>query len=733
MNLVKESLAKLLATENLIVEHRQVSTAQFNVDTRVLTLPTWSHKENAVIDALIAHEVGHALYTPNEWNWTKEIPMQFVNVVEDIRIEMQMKRRYAGLSKTFYKGYQILSDEDFFKIEGEDISEFNIADRLNLWWKIGNYVDVPFTDDEKVFTEEARNLETFEDALALARKLFAYAKSELQQQKKEEEMLDANNPFEDLSEGRGEQQEGQHPLFDDEQSQQGKSEDQLENEGLDYDDHTVGKNGEQKEATGTEAGRNETNELAPEVPQVRTADDLDNALRELVALEGEENVYVELPKSLNPKTIVSNDEVSNLLNEFYTEKENLKLDEIVGDDYEYSMARIYTANLKQADEKFNKFIVSMKKEVNYLVKEFECKKAADGYARATVSRTGVLDTAKLHTYKYNEDLFRKITTIPDGKSHGLVFNVDWSGSMGNCIEDTLKQVFTLVTFCRKVGIAYDVYLFSDSYGLDPEKYNIEENFEHKNRLIVKNFSMINIMTSGVNNRKHDRQMHNLFRMVHGMRSYDSCGFPRRLGMGGTPLNEAMIAMNHILPEFQKRTGVQKVHLINLTDGEGFSVPYGREVSRYCAEGTMITRANIKSNCLLRDRRTGKVYNFSNDQYDQTDTFIYQLRDRFPQCEFMNIRLIGGNEWYRFKRACLGYDEEKIAAADAIWRKTKSFICTSSAYTVQYALHIKALDNDTDFEVAEDATKAQIKRAFAKSLGGKKMNKKILTSFIERIA
>ena len=78
MNIVKESLAKLLAQEDLIVEHRQVSTAQFNVETRVLTLPTWSHKENAVVDALIAHEVGHALYTPNEWDFIKEIPMQFV-------------------------------------------------------------------------------------------------------------------------------------------------------------------------------------------------------------------------------------------------------------------------------------------------------------------------------------------------------------------------------------------------------------------------------------------------------------------------------------------------------------------------------------------------------------------------------------------------------------------------------------------------------------------------------
>ena len=43
-----------------------------------------------------------------------------------------------------------------------------------------------------------------------------------------------------------------------------------------------------------------------------------------------------------------------------------------------------------------------------MVKEFECKKSQT-YAHASTSRTGVLDTTKLHTYKYNEDLFKKVT------------------------------------------------------------------------------------------------------------------------------------------------------------------------------------------------------------------------------------------------------------------------------------------------------------------------------------
>ena len=81
--------------------------------------------------------------------------------------------------------------------------------------------------------------------------------------------------------------------------------------------------------------------------------------------------------------------------------------------------------------------------MNYLVKEFECRKSADSYARATTSRTGVLDTSKLHTYRYNEDLFKKVTTLAEGKSHGLMFLLDWSGSMTNVMEDTIKQLFNL--------------------------------------------------------------------------------------------------------------------------------------------------------------------------------------------------------------------------------------------------------------------------------------------------
>ena len=729
MNLVKESLAKLLAQEDLIVENRPVETAQFNVETRVLTLPIWEHDQAEVIDSLIAHEVGHALYTPNEWDFLAEVPMQFVNCIEDVRIEKLMKRRYEGIPKTFYRGYKILADQDFFQIQDKDIDTLGFIDRINLQYKIGNFVDVDFSDEEKPFLAKCDALETFEDVIELSKEICAFMKEQWEkaQEEKEEEIelpsaqadndiTDGDNELEDLSEGRTPQ------------PSEGKEDDKEEGQ----------EKPQPKAAHGKEVGRN-TEEPQEFVPTVETLDALNDGLKSLANAEGLEYDYIELPKTISSKFFVSNKEVSELMNTFYVGKENLRHIKDFSDQYELHMAREYTKNIDNADAEYRKFKISQNKEVNYLVKEFEMKKAADSYARATTSRTGVLDTAKLHTYKYNDDIFRKVTTIPEGKNHGLVFNVDWSGSMSNCILDTIKQVLTLVSFCRKVGIGYDVYLFSDNFEKDEHKYHEDPSTEGK--VILRDFRMLNVLSSSSNNRSHDKQAHNLFRLASSFRGYYSCGVPNKMNLGGTPLNEATISLNHIIPSFKKRTGAQKVHVINLTDGEGYSIRYGKKVvSQYDGEVSVISR-HCNTQTILRDRQTGKQYKFNPDRYDQTDTFIYQLRDRFPECEFMNIRLITGNDWYRFKRSCLGYEydgdlNDNLAWADADreWKKTRSFICLSSAYTVQYALAISALNTDDEFTIEkEDPTKAEIKRAFTKSLKGKKMNKKILSSFIDRIA
>ena len=68
---IKSQLAKLLATEDLVVEHKNVETAYFNVHTRVLTLPMWEKQAVLFTICLVGHEVGHALYTPDV-DWFKD-------------------------------------------------------------------------------------------------------------------------------------------------------------------------------------------------------------------------------------------------------------------------------------------------------------------------------------------------------------------------------------------------------------------------------------------------------------------------------------------------------------------------------------------------------------------------------------------------------------------------------------------------------------------------------------
>jgi hypothetical protein len=113
---VRGSLARCLSQENIIVEHKKVPTAMFDVERRVLTLPNWSKASDTVYQLLILHEISHAIWTDNI-DWTvdyPEVPKDILNVLEDVRVEKLCKRKYPGSAKIFYNGYQELNNDDFF-------------------------------------------------------------------------------------------------------------------------------------------------------------------------------------------------------------------------------------------------------------------------------------------------------------------------------------------------------------------------------------------------------------------------------------------------------------------------------------------------------------------------------------------------------------------------------------------------------------------------------------------
>ena len=57
----KSLLAKLMATENIRVEHKNIPTAGFDLKNRVLYLPMFKYMSGDIYDLLVSHEVSHAL------------------------------------------------------------------------------------------------------------------------------------------------------------------------------------------------------------------------------------------------------------------------------------------------------------------------------------------------------------------------------------------------------------------------------------------------------------------------------------------------------------------------------------------------------------------------------------------------------------------------------------------------------------------------------------------------
>ena len=698
---VKGNLARLLATENLIVEHRQVETAMFNIKDRVLTLPMWDVASPNVYDMLVGHEVGHALYTPDEYGEDHQVPQSYLNVVEDARIEKMMKRKFPGLARNFYDAYQELNSQDFFEIGDRAMDTYALIDRINLYFKIGIHASmlIPFNEKEKSLVDMVSQSETFPQVVEAARQILIYTK----EQEKEKTKIDAKNK--ESTQGKSDNISSEGAANENQNEE--KISDQNENQDNDYD---------QPDISGTGGNMGGTENLESETDRA-----FSEKQRQLNSTQSKTIDYVELPPLDINTFVISNKQVTKDCNEAYGEQSAELFNTIDGD--------------------YQTFRSESQREVNYLVKEFEMRKSADQYARSSTSKTGILDTQKLHTYKWNEDVFKKINIVPDGKSHGLIFILDWSGSMANCLQDTVKQLLNLAWFCKKVQIPFDIYAFTNDYwynkSYDYTTMTRSKSHQHHKEVsgyvsIEESFRLLNIVSSNNRNGKDlEAQLKNFWRLSS---SYTSYYQPAGYSLSGTPLNESIIALTALIPDFQKRNKVQKTNVVILTDGEAQSINYLMEYNR--GSYVKIGKNYIDSDCMLRDRKTGRIYPRFNSSYYQADMttsiFLECIRDRHPDVNLIGIRLINGR---RLSDMCNdGKTKTPYEEIQKQWKKSKSVeLVNYMGYQSLYVMALDGLSSSSHFDVDENATDRQIGAAFTKSLVKKGVNKKMLTSFASLIS
>lgn len=694
------NLARLLSTENLNIEHSNVETASFNVETRTLVLPIWENASDLVYQMLLSHESAHAIYTPNvDWKELTDVPMQFLNVTEDVRIEKLMKKKYSGLKKTFFGGYKELHEKDFFEIDGKDHNKYNLADRVNLYFKIGNFINIIFTEEEKNILSEIEDAETFEDSIRCAEKLYEYCKQEHQKE------TDFQFSVDDSQENNEKSQSGENNVNESNSSEFDSTGEKKQNgDSAGGDDNDLeGK--PEKEKTNKS---NREYDPTSNGDYVKTVSSFEKAVNTLSSSTTKDINYISIPEIDIDEIIVDCKKIHKLCETYWQNNHSGSCFHAV--DYSY-----------------NSFKNAAKKEVNYLVKEFECKKAADSYSRSSESKTGILDCNSLHSYKFNDDIFKKVVTVAEGKNHGLIFILDWSGSMADVILDTCRQLFNLIWFCKKVSIPFDVYAFTNSFS-----YTYGKHSKHiQNSMIIHgNFNLLNVISSKVNSSTLNTHMKNLYRLAyyHSV-PFSEYDYPFKLSLSGTPLNESLIALHEIIPKFKKEKKVQKVQCVVLTDGEASSL--ARLQDNHAAY--------IGDNCFLRDKKMRTTYRFPSYSYYSThkftDVLLKHLKDVYPFVNFIGIRLLQNNEIGAFVRSHLDNNNE-LSSYDKImseWKKNKSCVINCSGYDSYFGIYSRSLNQLNEFEVGESASITDIRNAFKKSLQTKKMNKKILSQFIDLVA
>jgi hypothetical protein len=720
-------LAKLLATENITVQQTPgIKTAMFDLKGRVLMLPIWHGISNDLQDLLIVHETGHALDTPDAETYKKayedlaakvfpnekisdtlkKTVQGFLNVVEDARIDKRQKRRYPGSRKNYLIGYRELVERDFFGTAKRDINTMNFIDRLNIYFKGGNInYKMEFSPEERVFLKRAENLETFEEVVGLTEDIYIYCKEKLENRQEmeldliESEEGEEGDEYSDIDDDfdgdfGNDDSEGDEPSSQDEnetdssEGQEGPS-DALNGEGDIQSDPS---------STGAGAG-----DFMPEnAPVSETDETWQKKSQDIVVNENCQYVYVNQPQVNWDKAV---NDYKKVLEDWHNE---------VGRGYlENSVVEF---NRKQ----MTAWKMQEKETISFLVKEFESKKAAEMYARINISKTGVIDTNKLHSYKYNDDIFRRLTNIPKGKNHGFIMFLDWSGSMQWNLKDTIKQLFSLCLFCKQIGVPFEVYAFKDCGVESPFTYIGQENVIGASNLVLRNF-----LSSRMNTQELNFAMTILWCAAN--RNWINCD-----NMGGTPLNHAIMVAPKLVEDFRAKNKLEIVNTIFLTDGDS-------NPSDGIKNETTPRVPNQSRRYFYIDKVTRKTYDWYPWGYgmsgDNTNTLLRILKDR-TGCNLVGFFLFGASFNKFSSQFNLRADYDKYKEIQKFWNDNKFYPVKSAGYDEYYVIDAKAMKNTTN-ELAIDNTKKntakQMAKAFSKFAQKKTVNRVLLRQFIDRVA
>ena len=731
----KSILAKLLATENIHVEHQKTSTAYFNLETRTVVLPIFKEMSADLYDLLIGHEVGHALETPAD-GWHSSISEKglgfksFLNIIEDSRIERKMKARYPGLRRSFYNGYQELFEKNFFGVEGMDVNKLKFIDRINLHAKVGSFLNVKFSDEEQAIVNRLDSLNTWEDVVALATELYERAENSTEELDFEQFMNALGDIMEDgdgefdpsadyvevpNSDNSDDKEKPQTP------SPKGqKSEDETEESKSSSSDDAEEKS-EEKDEGSSDGSESDDTEESPE-PTSFTDENFRRNEDSLLDANARETFYAKLPV-LNPADfIVGINTVEKMLT--FT---------VGGAAYRAGKT---VEQVKM--ELYKDFLSKNSKYLSSMAQDFERKKKAKSLMRAQTSKTGRINMDKVWAYKITEDLFLQNTVVPNGQNHGMLLYLDMSGSMSSNMSGTMEQLVLLASFCQKVRIPFEVYGFITNSSA-PQTYfdtvRSRNNLSDPNNLMISDpsFRMLQLVATGVSGGKFKTQMANLLALGQSYnRSYHDLYLDgtaaNSFGLGSTPLEEAILLGRYIAEDFKNRNRVEVLSSVFLTDGEGD-----------CNFETVGHHNDYhRKNLAIVDSKTRRTFL---QQYDgnsyRSKSYCKALLDLYRETtgsRMINFYLMGSYDLKYFLARSLLSGVASDAARKAFKKESAALLKNINGFDDQFLIKAgSSLQIKEDTLTVDSNDKKELTKAFKAFQDKKSIGRVILTKMVEAVA
>ena len=739
------TLARLLSKENITIQHGNFQTAFFDVESRTLGLPIWQNKGKDVYDLLVGHEVGHALFTPTDFHKDMRGARQdYINLVEDVRIERMIQNQYPGLISCFARGYADLAAEDFFGIARTGTGSLNLPDRLNIKFKLRNLIDIYFSPDELKIKAQIEAAQTWDEVVQAALDLEKFVKDAA---RKQEQPKDAAQPQPmkaqdgENQDSQSEQQEASKSSSD--ESSKSSAEDDSEEQASDGQDSknsmdsSSDADGEQEKSSQPLDPKDSAGTSGENMDVQSTSSSTDKPTD---FADPNTNLDVSTQRHFDQKAEKLVDTSKDTLHtQFATAPTRSECLENVMPYAELHQRRMKSAYFSTAfnnsgcRDEFAQFLKANQKVIGMMVKEFDLRKSAHQYSRATTSKTGSLDLNRLHAYRTSDDVFLSVTKLANAKNHGLVMFVDYSGSMARVLPSVLKHLINMALFCRRAGIPFKVYGFTNDASNRQKSVQYSTIIKGStDKVLVSNTILLDLVNSDLSKAEFNDAIYGMWLRTRD----DSC----RAGvenLGSTPLNEAVIIAHDIVKDFRAQHNFDKVTAIFLTDGSGNPLRVG------LAAGLSENRIN-QNNAFgyqLYAKTSFKIHGrvITADHGTMTEKLMENLK-LTTGCDTMGFFIPAG-------RRALSNTITAAIRRTKNWAvmlpkyeqsyKDDGFLSLPGAYSYD-SFFIVGSGNDLDIEdeeleITPDMTRSKIARQFKNFSSAKKANRIFVTKFSEAVA